>query len=239
MKLQDFHIGREFWTETGPWRCTDVGSRTICAIQLGPVDIVRVGEDGTESCRREADPTFLEGPPYGVVEHVFDEFEGLYPSNVALRDGGGRVDGDKSGWNQRIIRTREGEETWFEIHEVYYDAQGQIESWTQEPVLPRGETKAELMNDIAHFVSALRHPVLLRSVEGGREMLVPDTSNQTVNEGHWPELMDRVFVVMSQCSDIILEHPILRDTPRLRAKAEAIIGTMADLYQEIGNRMVE
>ena len=61
------------------------------------------------------------------------------------------VDGDKSEWNQRIIRTREGEETW-----------------TQEPVLPRGETKAELMNDIAHFVSALRHPVLTRSVEDGR-----------------------------------------------------------------------
>lgn len=30
----DFSIGREFWTETGRWRCTDVGARTICAIKL-------------------------------------------------------------------------------------------------------------------------------------------------------------------------------------------------------------
>ena len=55
----DFAIGREFLTETGCWRCTDVGTRTICAIKL------------------EGDP---RGPPYSVVEHVFDEddFGALY-----------------------------------------------------------------------------------------------------------------------------------------------------------------
>ena len=30
----DFTIGREFWTETGRLRCTDIGTRTICAIKL-------------------------------------------------------------------------------------------------------------------------------------------------------------------------------------------------------------
>ena len=30
----NFHIGMEFWTEAGRWRCTDVGARTICAIKL-------------------------------------------------------------------------------------------------------------------------------------------------------------------------------------------------------------
>ena len=53
MKLEDFSIGREFWTETGAWRCTDVGTRTICAIKLGPVDIVSIDAEGTESHRRE------------------------------------------------------------------------------------------------------------------------------------------------------------------------------------------
>ena len=27
----DFFIGREFWTPAGRWRCTDMGTRTICA----------------------------------------------------------------------------------------------------------------------------------------------------------------------------------------------------------------
>lgn len=30
----NFHIGAEFWTEAGRWRCTEVGARTICAIKL-------------------------------------------------------------------------------------------------------------------------------------------------------------------------------------------------------------
>ena len=155
------------------------------------------------------------------------------------KKGDNALEEDKSGWNQRIIRTRKDEETWYEIDEVYYDAQGRIESWTQEPVLPGGESKAELMNDIAHFISAMRYPVLESSVHDGRETLVPDLSDQTVNEGHWPELLDRVFVVLSQFNDIILGHPILRDHTRLQAEAEGISEKMATLYQEIGKRIVE
>lgn len=57
MKHSDFKIGCEFLTETGRWRCTDVGPRTIAAIRLNHDD----------------DPTWYEGPPYAVVETVFDE----------------------------------------------------------------------------------------------------------------------------------------------------------------------
>jgi hypothetical protein len=66
MKHSDFKIGREFLTETGRWRCTDVGKRTIAAIKLDHDD----------------DPTWYNGPPYAVVEHVFDEYdlEGLSPA---------------------------------------------------------------------------------------------------------------------------------------------------------------
>jgi len=34
MEHADFTVGREFWTETGCWRCTDVGTRTEYAIKL-------------------------------------------------------------------------------------------------------------------------------------------------------------------------------------------------------------
>jgi hypothetical protein len=65
MKYSDFQIGREFWTATGPWRCTDIGTRTIAAIKLD-----------------QDDPARYNGPPYGIVESVFDEYdlEGSYPS---------------------------------------------------------------------------------------------------------------------------------------------------------------
>ena len=65
MKHSDFHIGQEFWTVTSRWRCTDVGTRTILAIKLD-LD----------------DPALYNGPPYGVVESVFDEYDlkGSFPS---------------------------------------------------------------------------------------------------------------------------------------------------------------
>jgi hypothetical protein len=50
MSLSDFLIGCEFWTATGRWPCTDIGTRILCAIEL------------------EGDPRHWLGPPYSVVE---------------------------------------------------------------------------------------------------------------------------------------------------------------------------
>lgn len=59
MKLSDFHIGLEFLAAAGfRWRCTDVGTRTITAIQVD-----------------RADPNWYQGPPYIAKEVVFDEDE--------------------------------------------------------------------------------------------------------------------------------------------------------------------
>jgi hypothetical protein len=60
MKHSEFFIGCEFTTAAGSWRCTDVGTRIIAAIRL---DL-------------DGDPAWYNGPPYAVVECVFDE-EGM------------------------------------------------------------------------------------------------------------------------------------------------------------------
>jgi hypothetical protein len=66
MKHSDFYIGCEFLTGSGRWRCTDVGKRTIAAIRLDHDD----------------DPRWYNGPPYAIVEDVFDEYgiEGCGPA---------------------------------------------------------------------------------------------------------------------------------------------------------------
>ena len=69
----DFFIGREFWTETGRWRCTDVGTRTICAISLEPHEVTTLHPDGVQTTAISDAPSWVDGPPYAVVEHVFDE----------------------------------------------------------------------------------------------------------------------------------------------------------------------
>ena len=61
MKKNDFTIGLEFYTAAGKWRCTDVGSRVVVAIELN-----------------QKDERNYIGPPYSICECVFDEndFEG-------------------------------------------------------------------------------------------------------------------------------------------------------------------
>jgi hypothetical protein len=60
MKHADFAIGTEFETCTGQrWRCTDVGQRSIVAIEL----------------RTDLDEAWFRGPPYTVPEVVFDELD--------------------------------------------------------------------------------------------------------------------------------------------------------------------
>lgn len=58
MTKDDFQIGAEFYTGAGKWRCTDVGTRVIIAIQLD-----------------QEDPSWFAGPSYAVVEWVFDEYD--------------------------------------------------------------------------------------------------------------------------------------------------------------------
>jgi hypothetical protein len=60
MKIEDFHVGIIFFTATGQrWRCTDVGHRSILAIEL----------------IEGLDEAWTAGPPYVVPEVPFDEIK--------------------------------------------------------------------------------------------------------------------------------------------------------------------
>jgi hypothetical protein len=94
VRHSDFQIGTHFFTETGKWRCTDVGTRVIVAISLEPHEMVR-SQEGADGRRIEEhfisdDPRDLEGPPYMVAEHVFDEYsiEGCYASEDEVSGSG-------------------------------------------------------------------------------------------------------------------------------------------------------
>jgi hypothetical protein len=58
MTKNDFRIDLEFYTASDKWRCTDVGTRVIVAIKLD-----------------RDDPGWYAGPPYAVLETVFDEYD--------------------------------------------------------------------------------------------------------------------------------------------------------------------
>ncbi len=58
MLKEEFHIGQDFFTASGHWRCTDIGTRVIIAIQLN-----------------QEDSRNYYGPPYLIPETVFDEYD--------------------------------------------------------------------------------------------------------------------------------------------------------------------
>ncbi len=79
MNHDQFHIGLDFWCGGKRWRCTDVGSRVIVAISLELHEVVSIDDNSHDRSKRTErkcisdDPSWLNGPSYGIVEHVFDE----------------------------------------------------------------------------------------------------------------------------------------------------------------------
>ena len=79
MEITDFSIGAEFWMSGKPYRCTDIGTRTVVAIctQL-PLTIVtsvngRVSHEKIEAPLDAAD--WFSGPPYAVPEIVICSYD--------------------------------------------------------------------------------------------------------------------------------------------------------------------
>jgi hypothetical protein len=81
MNLSEFSIGVEFWCGEKKWRCTDIGTRVVTAICLEPRQMVKAAIDDNDPTKstttryRSDEPSDLNGPPYGVAECVFDEYD--------------------------------------------------------------------------------------------------------------------------------------------------------------------
>jgi hypothetical protein len=62
-------------------------------------------------------------------------------------------------WNYRVLKMADsdGTEMWA-VHEVYYNEDGTIKTWTVNSVAPSGESWDELHRDSANYSRALMQP---------------------------------------------------------------------------------
>ncbi len=61
-------------TDTGRWRCTDIGTRVIVAIKISEISITTYKDGATvNNTDDKPDSSWFNGPPYTVAELVFDE----------------------------------------------------------------------------------------------------------------------------------------------------------------------
>ena len=86
------------------------------------------------------------------------------------------TESEQMSWNHRVIRRSNSpsiDPEWtYQIHEVYYNDDGSIESWSENPVAPMGENPSELQSEIRHFLAALNQPVLEEVEFNGEETLL-------------------------------------------------------------------
>jgi hypothetical protein len=82
MRLAEFAIGLEFWCGGKRWRCTDIGTRVVVAISLESHEVASLEIDPNDGSKRtkrrnitDDDPSWFNGLPYAIVEHVFDEYD--------------------------------------------------------------------------------------------------------------------------------------------------------------------
>lgn len=66
-----------------------------------------------------------------------------------------------SHWNHRIIKTTQGGEDLFSVHEVQYDSAGKPASYTDEPVVLDGMPHGELLEALSMLSLATAMPVLV------------------------------------------------------------------------------
>jgi len=71
-------------------------------------------------------------------------------------------------WNYRVVFIPEdkddifGEDS-FSIREVYYDSEGAIEFWSEEPASPSGTSFEEVCDDFDLMAEAFERPILMLS----------------------------------------------------------------------------
>lgn len=143
-------------------------------------------------------------------------------------------------WNYRVVRKRypDGSVT-YHIWKLYYGDDGTIERADDEPERLISQEVAELREHVGLLSHAFRHPVLEEREVHGEPALVPDSMDETINVGHYFELMDRAYVANNYLHQFLGCHPVLRNEKKLRAAYDRAEEALADIYLHVGGLMPE
>ena len=63
-------------------------------------------------------------------------------------------------WDYRVFKKKISNDFVYEVHEVYYNLDGTIRSWTENPINPAGGTSEELKKDFYRQLDAFDKPIL-------------------------------------------------------------------------------
>jgi hypothetical protein len=64
------------------------------------------------------------------------------------------------GWNHRVMKHKDGEDDFFQIHEVYYTEDGEVDGYTLNGAAAGGNTLDELRSELQRMLDSLDKEVL-------------------------------------------------------------------------------
>ena len=60
----------------------------------------------------------------------------------------------------------------------------------------------------------------------------------SINQGHYLELMDRIHVLCCTLDEHILNHPLSENEPDIQNKLDSALGLLLEAYQIVGNKEI-
>ena len=60
----------------------------------------------------------------------------------------------------------------------------------------------------------------------------------SINKGHYLELMDRIHIVCCTIDDHILNHPLSENESDIQAKLDLVLELLLEAYQMVGNKEI-
>lgn len=143
-------------------------------------------------------------------------------------------------WNYRIIKSFDpiSQSPIFQVHEVYYNEQGEIECWNDGPVEPLGINPASLRNDIQAFLSAFRLPTLEIKFTAGKAKLVEEPSPYMSNDAH-RDYAHKTARGSEYIDQILGNHLLLKKDPSLRKAYDNVHQALNKLHELANAQTIE
>ena len=68
-------------------------------------------------------------------------------------------------WNNRIIKHEKDGVTWHSVHEVFYNKDGSIYAYTEDPITIVGETKSETIGQVEQILRDIKDTLVIDASE--------------------------------------------------------------------------
>ena len=68
-------------------------------------------------------------------------------------------------WNYRVMKSKDGEDDWYQIHEVYYDEDNNVNGWTKNGATVGGNTIDEVRSSLKLMLASLNKEALNQNKE--------------------------------------------------------------------------